>query len=44
MTEKLGIGSSMPSLTLNLVSGGTLDIPAGMTSAYKVILFYRGHW
>jgi hypothetical protein len=44
MSEKLGIGSPMPALTINLVSGGTLDLPADLGSGYKVILFYRGHW
>lgn len=44
MAEKLGIGDAFPSLTLNLVSGGTLTIPEGMDSKYKVIMFYRGHW
>ena len=44
MSEKLGIGATMPSMTLNLVGGGTLDVPSGMDGNYKVILFYRGHW
>jgi hypothetical protein len=44
MAEKLGIGSPFPSLTLDLVSGGKLDVPAGLGPKYKVILFYRGHW
>ena len=44
MAEKLGIGDAFPSLTLNLVSGGTMNIPGDMDSKYKVILFYRGHW
>ena len=44
LAEKLGIGSSFPSLTINLVGGGTLGLPEGLDSKYKVILFYRGHW
>ncbi len=44
MAEKLGIGSRMPSVAINLVSGGTLDLPTGLDARYKVILFYRGHW
>lgn len=44
MAEKLGIGDTFPSLTLDLVDGGTLAIPEDMESKYKVILFYRGHW
>ena len=44
MSEKLGIGASFPSLTLNLVDGGTLSLPDGLGTDWKVILFYRGHW
>jgi peroxiredoxin len=44
MAEKLDIGAVFPRITLNLVSGGTLDLPDGLTSRYRVILFYRGHW
>jgi hypothetical protein len=44
LAEKLGIGSAFPSLTLNLVGGGTLSLPDGLDTNYKVILFYRGHW
>ena len=44
MVEKLGIGDTFPKLQLSLVGGGTLDLPDGLDSRYKVILFYRGHW
>jgi len=44
MSEKLGIGASFPDMTLNLVGGGSLDLPGGHDTKYKVILFYRGHW
>ena len=44
MTEKLGAGAAFPSLTINLASGGTLDLPKGLNSKYGVVLFYRGHW
>ncbi len=44
MTEKLGIGSTFPKLTLNLVDGGKIDIPNESADGYQVILFYRGHW
>lgn len=44
MTEKLGIGSSFPNLTLNLVDGGKVDIPNENAEGYQIILFYRGHW
>lgn len=44
MTRKLGIGDSFPNITLDLVVGGTIDLPTGMGSKYGVILFFRGHW
>ncbi len=44
MAEKLGIGATMPAVTINLVDGGTLDLPTGLDAKYKIILFYRGHW
>ncbi len=44
MNRKLGIGDSFPNITLDLVGGGTIDLPTGMGSKYGVILFFRGHW
>ncbi|MDH3233069.1 MAG: hypothetical protein OEQ29_06055 [Alphaproteobacteria bacterium] len=44
MSEKLGMGASFPKLTLNLVGGGTLDLPDALDAKYRVVLFYRGHW
>lgn len=44
MSNKLGIGDTLPSLTVNLVGGGTLDLPEGLDAKYRVVLFYRGHW
>ena len=44
MSNKLGIGAALPSLTLKLVSGDTLALPDGLNTDWKVILFYRGHW
>ena len=44
MSDKLGIGDAVPDITLNVVGGGTLDLPGGLVTKYKVILFYRGHW
>ena len=44
MSEKLGIGDSFPDITLDVVGGGTLNLPADLDAKYKVILFYRGHW
>ena len=44
MGEKLDTGDLFPRLTLDLVNGGKLELPAGLDARYKVILFYRGHW
>jgi len=44
LAEKLGIGATFPTLTLDLVGGGTLELPGGLDAKYRVILFYRGHW
>lgn len=44
MADKLGIGDTFPRMTLNLVDGGTLELPAGIDAKYRILLFYRGHW
>ena len=44
MADKLGIGSTFPKMTLNLVDGSKLELPDGMAAKYRVVLFYRGHW
>lgn len=44
MSEKLGIGDVFPPVTIDLVGGGTVDLPDGLDAKYRVILFYRGHW
>ena len=44
MADKLYEGDAFPSVTLNLVGGGTLTLPDGLDSKYLVVLFYRGHW
>jgi len=44
MSKKLGIGDAFPQLSVNLVGGGSIDLPTGMGAKYNVILFFRGHW
>jgi hypothetical protein len=44
MGDKLKQGDRFPLLTLKLVSGGTIRIPAEAPSRYTALLFYRGHW
>jgi hypothetical protein len=44
MAEKLDAGDVFPSMTLDLVGGGSINIPEDMDAKYRIILFYRGHW
>ena len=44
MTQKLAQGDTFPSMTLDLVGGGTIELPSGLGSKYGVVVFYRGHW
>ncbi len=44
MSDRFGIGDTLPTVTVDLVGGGTLDLPEGLDSSYRVVLFYRGHW
>jgi peroxiredoxin len=44
MPEKLGMGDTFPKVTINLVDGGTLELPDGLDAKYRILLFYRGHW
>jgi hypothetical protein len=44
MADKLGIGAVFPDMSIDLVSGGSLALPRGISAKYPVILFYRGHW
>ncbi|MFQ5895029.1 MAG: hypothetical protein ACE5JJ_04325 [Nitrospinota bacterium] len=40
----LDSGDRFPDMTLNLVDGGTLQLPDGLKEDWNVLLFYRGHW
>ena len=44
MTAKLEGGDTLPDVTLNLVGGGSVNLPADLETPYGVALFYRGHW
>jgi len=44
MNEKLGTGSQFPIMSVDLVGGGEITLPADMDGNYNVVLFYRGHW
>ena len=44
MNQKLNSGDTFPTMTISLAGGGTLDLPSGSDTKYRVVLFYRGHW
>ena len=44
MAGKLDTGDTFPSVTLNMVGGGTVTVPDDLDAKYLVVLFYRGHW
>ena len=44
MAEKLQQGDRFPHVSLQLVAGGSLQIPGDITSRYAAVLFFRGHW
>ena len=44
MTDKLQGGDTLPDVSLQLVGGGTVNLPADVETPYAVALFYRGHW
>ena len=44
MAEKLQQGDCLPNVTLQLVDGGTINLPDDAPTRYTALLFYRGHW
>jgi peroxiredoxin len=44
MGQKLDSGDTLPSVTLKLVGGETVNLPDDLETPYGVVLFYRGHW
>ena len=44
MSRKLQQGDRFPSLTFNLIDGGSITLPKDIPTRYAAILFYRGHW
>ncbi len=44
MADKLNMGDSFTSITLNLVGGRSVNLPADLDAKYNMVLFYRGHW
>lgn len=37
-------GDSFPTLKIDLVGGGTFEIPGDLAGSFGVVLFYRGAW
>ena len=44
MSRKLQQGDRFPSLTFNLIDGGSITLPKDIPTRDAAILFYRGHW
>lgn len=44
MAQKLEGGDTLPAINLQLVGGGSANLPADLETPYGVVLFYRGHW
>ncbi|WP_306193163.1 MULTISPECIES: peroxiredoxin family protein [unclassified Streptomyces] len=40
----LNTGAVFPALTINVVGGGTLNVPEAFAGSFGVVLFYRGSW
>ncbi len=44
MPDWLIQGDTLPSVTLNLIDGGTITLPDDISDRYLALLFYRGNW
>ncbi len=44
MPDWLIQGDTLPSVTLNLIDGGTMTLPDDISGRYVALLFYRGNW
>ena len=44
MGDMLQQGDRLPKITLNLLDGGTINLPGDAPTRYTALLFYRGHW
>jgi peroxiredoxin len=44
MAKVLRFDEQFPSMTFNVVGGGTLCLPDDIATPYGIILFYRGNW
>jgi len=44
MSDKLQQGDRFPKLKLNLIDGGSIELPREIPNRYVALLFYRGKW
>ncbi|MDP6414122.1 MAG: hypothetical protein QGG54_03695 [Gammaproteobacteria bacterium] len=44
MADKLNPGKTFPELTLHVVGGGEITLPAALQTPMTILLFFRGHW
>ena len=44
LDQKLATGDTLPDIQLQLVGGGTLDLPREIDADFGVAIFYRGYW
>jgi len=42
--RRLHPGDPFPTISGTTVGGGTLTLPADLTTAYAIVLAYRAHW
>jgi hypothetical protein len=42
--KKLDSGDAFPPLKVNLLDGGSLNLPEDLAGHWSVVLFFRGHW
>jgi hypothetical protein len=42
--KALDVGDIFPEVAFDIVSGGTVNLPAGFGKTWNVFLIYRGHW
>ena len=47
-TPKLDVGDPFPAMSISLInagaSGSTLELPAGLSADFTILLGYRGKW
>jgi len=44
MARPLYTGDAFPPIVLQLVGGGSFQVPQDIDGKYLIAIFYRGHW